>query len=421
MSGPPARRSGIAAALFRTPMHGVAFGLLLAAVGLLVLSHVAPLPPVFAGYLQAFAEAAVVGGMADWFAVVALFRHPLGIPIPHTAIVPANKDRIGVALGEFVQSNFLTREVIGGHLAKSDLAASLAGFLADRAHARPLAARLAELAPEVLDALDASDAHAVLRAQLTRALTRMDGVPLVRGLLDAVLTDERRAALFEALLRQAFGLLDVAEPELRRRIHDRSGWLSQTLRLDERVADRVLDGAAELLQEIEADPQHPWRARFGELIDDFLADLQRGPHYRERIDEAKHALLEHPMFAGLVAELWQALGNHVRDAANREDSGLREYLERALLTLGGRLRDDDEARATMNHWLRGVLTDVAVEGRSVASTLIADTVRTWDADTIAGKLEDAVGRDLQFIRVNGTLIGGLIGLLLHAAAQLFGA
>jgi uncharacterized membrane-anchored protein YjiN (DUF445 family) len=273
----------------------------------------------------------------------------------------------------------------------------------------------------VLDVLDANAAHDVLRGELVRALRGMDGAPLVSRLLDALLTEGRRAALFEALLKQAFELLEAAEPELRQRIHDRSGWFTQRLRIDERVADRLLDGAQELLDEIAADPSHPWRTRFGLLIDDFMADLRAGPGYAAHIDSLKDSLLEHPLFAELVGDLWGALSNHLRDAAAREDSGFRHYLERSLAHLGERLQADAAARDALNAWLRGTLTDVAVDGRHVVSTIIADTVRTWDAGTISAKLEDAVGRDLQFIRVNGTLIGGLVGVLLHGIAQLAGA
>ena len=398
-------------------MHLVALSLLLAAIGLLLATFLLPIPEPLVGYLRAFAEAALVGGLADWFAVVALFRRPLGLPIPHTAIVPNNKDRIGVALGDFIQANFLTREVLGGQLAKHDLALSMAGVLANRAHAQPLAARLTALIPGMLTALDATGARDVLQQQLRRSLRAVDTAPLIARLLDALLTEQNRERLFAALLQQARSLLEGAEPELRERIHGRSAWLLQRLRVDERIADQVLDGAHELLQEIEDDPQHPWRLRLSLLLDDFIADMRTAPAYRRHADELVQTVLEHPLFAESVEEIWAALVAYLRDASARPDSGLRRHIETSIQQLGEQLQADPEARGLLNTWLRDTLIDLALQGKSVAADLISETVSTWDADTVTAKLEEAVGRDLQFIRVNGTLIGGLIGLCLHALSN----
>ena len=395
-------------------MHLVALSLLLAAAGLLVATFLLPIPEPVAGYLRAFAEAALIGGLADWFAVVALFRHPLGIPIPHTAIVPNNKDRIGVALGDFIQTNFLTREVLGGQLAKHDLALSLAGVLANRAHAEPLAARLTELIPGMLSALDSTGARQVLQQQLRRALRSVDTAPLVARLLDALLTDQNRERLMAALLQQARSLLEGAEPDLRDRIHGRSAWLLQRLRVDERIADQVLDGAYELLQEIEDDTQHPWRLRMSVLLDDFIVDLRTAPAYQRHADALVETVLEHPLFDEAVQDIWAAIAAYLRDAAARPDSGLRRHIEASIQQLGEQLQADPPARDALNTWLRGTLIDLALNSRSVAAALISETVSTWDAATVTAKLEEAVGRDLQFIRVNGTLIGGLVGLCLHA-------
>ena len=395
-------------------MHLVALSLLLGAAGLLVATFLLPIPEPVAGYLRAFAEAALIGGLADWFAVVALFRHPLGIPIPHTAIVPNNKDRIGVALGDFIQTNFLTREVLGGQLAKHDLALSLAGVLANRAHAEPLAARLTELIPGMLSALDSTGAREVLQQQLRRALRSVDTAPLVARLLDALLTDQNRERLMAALLQQARSLLEGAEPDLRDRIHGRSAWLLQRLRVDERIADQVLDGAYELLQEIEDDTQHPWRLRMSVLLDDFIVDLRTAPAYQRHADALVETVLEHPLFDEAVQDIWAAIAAYLRDAAARPDSGLRRHIEASIQQLGEQLQADPPARDALNTWLRGTLIDLALNSRSVAAALISETVSTWDAATVTAKLEEAVGRDLQFIRVNGTLIGGLVGLCLHA-------
>ena len=369
-------------------------------------------------YLRAFAEAALIGGLADWFAVTALFRHPLGLPIPHTAIVPRNKERIGIALGEFVENNFLTREIVGRQLAEVDLAGRLARFLGDRQHAGPLAARLTSLLPTMLDALDAAPVHVMLREQLASALRRIEMGPLAARVLDALLADERRQALFDELLEQLSGLLAEAEPELRERVHARSAWLLKRLGVDERIADSIMEAAEDALAEVGADPGHPWRLRFFAALDNYIRDLHDAPEYRRRADEWKMALLDHPVFGQLIGDLWSAVGAHVRADAAQSTSRIRAHVESTLVRFGEHLAADDEARVVLNKFLATTLTQLAYDGRHAAATLIAETtVRVWDATTITERLERAVGRDLQYIRINGTLIGGLIGIVLYAGAQ----
>ena len=400
------------------PMQRLALALLVAAGALFVFAHMHLSWSPAMGYLRAFAEAALVGGLADWFAVTALFRHPLGVPIPHTAIVPRNKERIGIALGDFVENNFLTREIVGGKLAEVDLAGGFARFLGAPEHAAPLAARITSLLPAMLDAVDATPVHMLLRDQLAKGLGRIEAGPLAARVLEVLLADGRREALFDDLLAQLSALLDEAEPALRARVHDRSAWLFRQLGLSERISNSILEAAEDALGEVADDPHHPWRRRFFAIVDDYIDDLQHAPEYRRRADEWKMALLDHPVFTQLIGDLWAAVGAHAREDAVRPDSRIRQHLESTLMHFGERLLADREARVVLNNFLTATFTQIAYDGRHAASALIAETVRMWDPQTIADKLERAVGRDLQYIRINGTLIGGLVGVCLHGGAQL---
>ena len=190
------------------------------------------------------------------------------------------------------------------------------------------------------------------------------------------------------------------------------------LGLDERIADSIVEAAEDALTEVAGDPDHPWRRRFFDALDDYIRDLHDAPEYRRKADEWKMALLDHPVFEGFIGDLWSAVGTHVREDAARPASRIREYLESALMHFGERLLADHDARVVLNKFLAETATQIAYDGRHTVSALIAETVELWDATTISDKLEGAVGRDLQYIRINGTLIGGLVGVCLYGGAQL---
>lgn len=398
-------------------MQRLALGLLLLAAALYVLTRVLESRHPGLGYLRAFCEAAMVGGLADWFAVTALFRRPLGLPIPHTAIVPANKDRIGDALGRFVEHNFLTADVVGAKLAEVDFAGRLAHWLAEPAHSAPLAGRLSQLLPALLDALEEAPARRFLQENAAALVRRVDLGPLLADLIEALATQGRHQGLLDELLRQAQRLLQEAEPGIRERVRAKTAWLWQRVGLDARVSDRMIEAVEEALQAVADDPDHPWRQRFTELAGDYAQALRHAPDYRERANALKAALLEHPLFTRYVGELWSALRHRVREDAERPDSALRGHLETGLVRLGQALEQDPAVRQALNAWARHSLTSLALARRHEVAQLIGQTVRGWDAGTVSEKLERAVGRDLQYIRINGTLIGGLVGLVLHALSH----
>jgi uncharacterized membrane-anchored protein YjiN (DUF445 family) len=398
-----------------------ATGLLLAAAVLYLIARVyEPAHPAI-GYLRAFCEAALVGGLADWFAVTALFRHPLGVPLPHTAIIPSNKDRIGDALGRFVERNFLSQEVVGVKLAQIDFAALVGRWLSDAEHARALAAQVAVWLPRLLDATGDEAMRRFLHENLVSALRRIDFAPIAADLLETLTAQNRHQQLIDEILLQGQRFLGEAEPEIRARVRERTAWLWQKLGVDEAISDRLIKAAGDALADVSADPQHAWRQRFTDMLNEYVQALRNSEAYRERAERLKLAVLEQPQLAEYVGTVWDHLRARVRDDAADPDSRLRANLGPMLVTLGEGLLADGEVREALNRWLRAALAGLVEARRHEVSSLIAETVRRWDPATVTERVERAIARDLQYIRINGTLIGGLVGLVLHALSQLLPA
>jgi uncharacterized membrane-anchored protein YjiN (DUF445 family) len=366
------------------------------------------------GYLRAFCEAALVGGLADWFAVSALFRHPLGIPLPHTAIIPTNKDRIGESLGQFVERNFLSYEVVTAKLAEIDFARHAAGWLADPLRSGPVAGQIARFLPRILDASADETIRRFVHHNLVEALRRIDVAPLAADLLETLTAQNRHQRLVDEIIAQARRFLDESELEIRMRVRDKTAWLWQKLGVDEAISDRLIRAAEEALAEISADPEHSWRQRFTDLVHDYVDELRCSPAYHARAERLKNDLLDHPLLAQYIGGVWDEARRRIRQDVSRTDSRIRAHLQAGLVHLGEGLMSEAAVRDALNAWLRHALTDLVEARRHEVAKLIAETVRRWDARTVSDRIERAIGRDLQYIRVNGTLIGGLVGVLIHA-------
>jgi uncharacterized membrane-anchored protein YjiN (DUF445 family) len=402
-------------------MQRLALALLLAAAVVFVVARAyEPLHPGI-GYLRAFCEAALVGGLADWFAVTALFRRPLGLPIPHTAIIPEKKDRLGDALGEFVERNFLSPEVVAAKLGDIDFSGVLAAWLSDRTRSGALAGEIAGLLPRLLDGLGEEPMRRFVHETFAEAMRRIDMAPLAAEVLDTLTAHERHQELMDELLVQAERLLRDAEPEIRGRVRAKTAWLWKKLGVDEKIADRLIEAAEEALAEIGRDPSHAWRQRFTRIIREYIQALRESDEYRQRAERFKDAVLAHPGLSQYLGAVWDEVRHRVRNDAARGDSRIRAGLESILAELGEALRREAPVRDALNRWVRAVLTELVRTRRNEVASLISGTVRRWDAGTLSGKIERAIGRDLQYIRINGTLIGGLVGLVLHAASRAFSA
>jgi uncharacterized membrane-anchored protein YjiN (DUF445 family) len=368
------------------------------------------------GYLHAFAEAAMVGGLADWFAVTALFRRPLGLPIPHTAIIPENKDRIADTMAGFLRDNFLTPAVVGRRMGSMNLAQAVGGYLADPRATQDsrIRAGAGELAVEVLESLDPERLGTQVRTGLKTQLAKLEVAPLLGGMLEAMIADGRHRPLIDKIIRWAGLVLEDNETLVRDMVHKRANAVLRFTGLDERLANSVLDGLYKLLAEVLVDPDHPLRSKIEEGLQDLAHGLREDPEMRERIERMKQELLENPAIGDWWQGVWERLrANLIESIRSSNGSTGHDYIGETLGELGAALRDDERLQRQVNRFARRTAVGVATRYGDQIVRLVSETVKRWDAQTITDRVESAVGRDLQFIRINGTLVGGLVGMTIH--------
>lgn len=374
------------------------------------------------GYLHAFAEAAMVGGLADWFAVTALFRRPLGLPIPHTAIIPENKDRIADTMAQFLRENFLTPAVVGRRMGAMNFARAVGSYLADPKSARDsrIRAGAGELAIEVLQSLDPDRLGGQVRSGIKAQLEKLDISPLLGGMLDAMIADGRHKPLIDKIIRWAGLVLEDNEALVRDMVHNRANAVLRFTGLDERLANSVLDGLYKLLAEVLVDPEHPLRDKIEEGLQELAKGLREDPEMQERVERLKREMLGNPA----IGEWWQGVWERLRSGlikTIRTSGGTgNSYVGETLGELGAALRDDERLQRQVNRFARRTAVGIATRYGDQIVRLVSETVKRWDARTITDRVEGAVGRDLQFIRINGTMVGGLVGLALHFLSETFG-
>ena len=407
-----------ARALRRTKL--AAAGLLVLTAGLfLVARHFEPAHWAW-GYVASFAAAATVGGLADWYAVVALFRRPLGLPIPHTAIVPRNHLRIAETLGEFIETNFLAPEPVEKRLREVDFAALIADWLSDRMRSAALAGFAVRLLPQSLGAIEQSGLRDFLGRRLMAELERIRLAPLAAGLLAAVMEKGRHQRLLDEVLAALEKLL-TDEPTLtafrekiRRELPALFNLFSSA---DAYLLRKIVASTGAFLQEARADPDHPLRREFDAFVASFVERLRTSESFAQRAEALKHDLLARPEVARLADGAWDSLRNFIEQDAQSDDSRIRRHLESLLVDVGGQLARDPAVRAEINRGMVVVLSEFVQSQKSGVGRFIADQVKSWDIDRLVGRIEITVGRDLQYIRFNGAVIGGLAGLALHALEQ----
>jgi uncharacterized membrane-anchored protein YjiN (DUF445 family) len=371
------------------------------------------------GYLIAFTEAAMVGGLADWFAVTALFRHPLGIPIPHTAIIPEKKDRIADTMAGFLRDNFLTATVVARRMRGMNFARAVGDFLAEPRPAGQSRIRegAAGLLAEMLESLDPERLGNQVRAGLARHLERIEVAPVLGGALTAAIADGRHRPLLDALIRWAGVALERNEEMVRAMIQARANALLRWTGLDEKLANSVLDGLYRMLAEVLVDPDHQLRKTVEEGLAKLARDLVHDPETREKVEAAKREILANPAVADWWMGVWEKLRHSLIEMARNPNAALGGQLGASLAELGRALQDDPALQWQVNRFARRTAVGVATRYGTQIVQLVSETVRRWDAGTLTNRLENAVGRDLQFIRINGTLVGGLVGIVIHAASQ----
>ncbi len=369
------------------------------------------------GYVRAFAEAAMIGALADWFAVTALFRHPLGIPIPHTAIIPKRKDQIGRSLGEFVEGNFLTHEILGERLKQAGVGRRLGSWLSHPENARRASEGLGDALKGTLEVLDDREVQAGLERIVEARVDKTSAAPLVGRVVDLAVEGRHHQRLLDAVLTGLGGFLDDNKVTFRQRLDQESPWWVPEP-IDDRIFEKIYDAVGRFIADVGAEDDHDVRRSIDVRVAAFAERLRTDPYLLAKGEELKHELLAHPDVRAWLNTLWSGMKRGMIDAATDADSELRERLTASLQRIGERLESDPELQSKVDDWVERSVGYVIEHYRSEVSDLIATTVERWDGESTSRKMELQVGRDLQFIRINGTLVGGLAGLAIHAVGQL---
>jgi uncharacterized membrane-anchored protein YjiN (DUF445 family) len=366
------------------------------------------------GYVKSFAEAAMVGGLADWFAVTALFRHPLGLPIPHTAIIPRNKDRIGEALANFLRENFLIPAVVARRMRNIDLAGAAGRFLQTPAgEGNRIRAGASRLIADIFEGLDDERLGGIVKGAIAGRLRKMEVSPLLGHALASAINEDRHVPMLEASIRWTARALDANEQLIREMVHKKANWVLKLAGLDAKLADAIIDGLRKLTVEMSTDPAHPVRVKIEEALAQLANDLQTRAETRARVESIKEQLLDNDSVSLWLDALWQKGREAIVRAARNPDAVLAGKLGEILKSMGATLERDPRIRKAINLFTRRAAVGMAASYGSSIVRLVSDTVRGWDARTVTARLEAAVGRDLQYIRINGTIVGGLVGLILH--------
>lgn len=401
-------------------MKAVALGFLVGAAVVFLLASWAEKAgwPGWVGYVRAAAEAGMVGALADWFAVTALFRYPLGIKIPHTAIIPNRKRQLGDSLGEFVGTHFLAPDVVRDKVRRVGVAGSLGGWLARPDNAERVTAELANVLRGAVTVLRDEDVQAVMEQAVGNRIIDKEWGPPLGAILGQVVTDGAHHKLVDLVSDRSYEWVRDNHETVLRVVSDRAPTWSPKF-VDELVADKVYGEVLSFAWAVKVDVNHPMRLALDRFLTEFAADLRDDPDTIARAEQVKLQVIEHPEVQKLIGAAW-ATGKDMLLAATEDPSSeLRQRVRQALCRLGERLASGDSLATKVDTWIEDAAAHVVTNYSRELTTLITDTVERWDPQETSRRIELQVGRDLQFIRINGTVVGALAGLVIHTVAELF--
>ncbi|GAY12858.1 DUF445 domain-containing protein [Pseudonocardia sp. N23] len=369
------------------------------------------------GYMRSAGEAGMVGALADWFAVTALFRRPLSLPIPHTAIIPTKKDQIGGSLGDFVGENFLSEAVVRDKLERVGISARVASWVTLPENADRITAELATAARGIVTVLRDEDVQDVIEQVIVRKLLEKPIGPPLGKVLEGLLADGSHRRLVDLVCDRAYDWVTANQTTVLRVVHERApGWTPRFV--DEMLADKVFSEVQNFAWAVKTDPEHPMRKAVDTFLIEFAGDLQNDEATIARAEQIKQQVVDHPDVQAFIGQAWGTVKRMILDAADDPSSALRTRVRDGIVSFGHRLESDEELRGKIDGWIADAAGYVVRHYRGEITTLITDTVARWDADETSRKIELQVGRDLQFIRINGTVVGALAGLVIYAVSQL---
>lgn len=394
-----------------------------ACVGVLIVAKMMErVHPAF-GFVAAFAEAATIGGLADWYAVVALFRRPLGLPIPHTAIIQQNQHRIADKLGEFIEVHFLSPLPVEAKLREVDFARFISDWLTDAKKSADLARFVLRLLPEALSAAETSGLKSYVTRRIVTQLQGVDLAPLAAGTLRGFIAEGRHKGMLDDLLQSLHETLNKPETLalLREKIRDELPTLLKLYRADKFLLNKIAASATSFFEEVRADPDHPFRGEVDRILLTLPDKLAHDKAYADRLDGLKRDLLARPELATLANDIWANVKTFIDRNASGESQVLQHHLTNVFVEAGTQLAADSEMRAEINKGIVVVLRSFIADQKSGVSRFISDQVKSWNMNQLINLIEINIGKDLQYIRFNGALIGGLAGLALHSAETLIKA
>ena len=373
---------------------------------------------VWAGFVRATAEAAMVGALADWFAVTALFRHPLGLKIPHTNIVARRKDQIAFSFGEFVKANFLSPEVIGGRLRSLNAARQMAAWLSQPGNSEAVTGSVMIGISAVVEVMKDEDVQQLIEQSVAARVRKIQLAPLAGNLLDVVVSGQRQQELLNGILKLAAALMEENRPAIERKIgQELPWWLPHSL--VPAIYHKMTKALERTLGEAGANPDHPLHGQFAALVDRFVADLKHSPDVMAREEALKEELLQHQVVREFSLALWSGWKRSLLRYRQGGPSSLREPIRQGLARLAEATLEDEALQDKLNRWVEDGALFLTTEYGYEVEQLIAQTIQRWDAQATSEKIELQIGRDLQFIRINGTVVGGLAGLVIYTFSYFF--
>ena len=394
-------------------MRIVATGLLVLMAVIYVLTHGRD---GFWGYVNAASEAGMVGAIADWFAVVALFRHPLGLPIPHTALVRRRKDELGDSLEQFVSDNFLTPEVLREKILDARVMLRLGDWLAEPENAERVVREASPFLRRLVDRVDEHELRSLVDNVLIPRVRREDLSPLAGHLLERVVDDGAHHGLVDLGARELHAWLALHQDEVEAIVRSRAPQWAPTW-VNDQVTRRVYQEVLRWARDIKDDPQHNVRAAIDSYLAELGRDLQDDPRTADRFERLKERLLDHPQVSDTAVRLGETLRSSILEALDDPAGHLRTRMETELRAFGRRLQEDTDLRARLEEWTADTVVSLVARYGPELTSVISGTIRRWDAAEASDKIELHVGRDLQFIRLNGTVVGALVGLVIHTVSQ----